>query len=256
LVLIEPYPNADGSDWLPISRINNSNNQQPLVIISVWVEAMIDERNPGAINYFDRRIDNFDDIYKRDRKGMMAWLDKTLRASVRERFDLAFELLGDMTGKSVIDIGCGSGRYMFEAVQRGASDVVGLDAASGALEAARKMATKLGMEKKVQFIESDFLDLKIERKFDVVFAVGYFDYILTPQAHLEKMLKLSNHFFFASFPRLWHPLTPIRKTRLALNHCPVRFYSKTRIADMIRQAGQADYELRIVSRDFTLIVNK
>jgi 2-polyprenyl-3-methyl-5-hydroxy-6-metoxy-1,4-benzoquinol methylase len=217
---------------------------------------MIDERNPGAISYFDRRIDDFDNIYQSDRKGLMAWLDKTLRASVRERFNLAFELLGDLTGKSVLDIGCGSGRYMFEAVRRGASDVVGLDAASGALETARKMATKLGMEKKVQFIESDFLDLKIERKFDVVFAVGYFDYILTPHAHLVKMLELSKHFFFASFPQLWHPLTPVRKTRLTLNHCPVRFYSKARIVKMMYQAGLDDYELRTVSRDFALIVNK
>lgn len=214
---------------------------------------MTDERNPGAIDYFHRRIDDFDSIYESDRKGLMAWLDKTLRASVRERFELAFKLLGDLTGKSVLDIGCGSGRYMFEAVRRGAGEVVGLDAAPGALDAARNMAIKLGMNDKVKFIESDFLDLAIERKFDIVFAVGYFDYILAPQAHLDKMLNLSNHLLFASFPRLWHPLTPIRKTRLALNHCRVRFYSRGRIAAMMRQAGNEQYELRTVSRDFTLI---
>jgi 2-polyprenyl-3-methyl-5-hydroxy-6-metoxy-1,4-benzoquinol methylase len=236
-------------------RPNNKWHQSPLISYNINHEGkpMTDQRNPGAIDYFHRRIDDFDSIYESDRKGLMAWLDKTLRASVRERFELAFELLGDLTGKSVLDIGCGSGRYMFEAIHRGASEVIGLDAAPGAIEAARRMATKLKMENKVRFIESDFLDLSVGRKYDVIFAVGYFDYILTPQAHLEKMLDLSGQFLFASFPRLWHPLTPVRKTRLALNHCPVRFYSRRRIANMMSQAGNNNYELRTVSRDFALI---
>jgi SAM-dependent methyltransferase len=215
---------------------------------------MIDKRNPGAINYFDRRIDDFDNIYRSERTGLMAWLDKTLRASVRERFHLAFELAGDLNDKSVLDIGCGSGRYMFEAVRRGASEVVGLDAAPGALDAARKFAGELQLEKKVKFIESDFMDLKFERQYDIVFAVGYFDYILTPQPHLEKMLGLCNKILFVSFPRMWHPMTPVRKIRLALNHCPVRFYSRGEIVEMTREAGYDQFDLRTVSRDFTLIV--
>jgi len=215
---------------------------------------MAKERNPGAIEYFHRRIDDFDDIYRTDRRGLMAWLDKTLRASVRQRFDLAFNLLGDMTGKSVLDIGCGSGRYMFESVRRGALDVVGLDAAPGALDAARRMASELGMEKKVDFIESDFLDFQAQRKFDVVFAVGYFDYILTPLPHLKKMLETYNHFLFASFPKFWHPMTPVRKVRLALNSCPVRFYSRQRVRAVAKSAGASSVDLKNVARDYILIV--
>ncbi len=217
---------------------------------------MIDKRNPGAISYFDRRIDDFDSIYRSERTGLMAWLDKTLRASVRERFQLAFELAGDLSGKSVLDIGCGSGRYMFEAVRRGAIDVVGLDAAPGAIDAARKFAGELQLEKNVKFIQSDFMDLKFERQYDIVFAVGYFDYILAPQPHLEKMLGLCDQFLFVSFPRLWHPMTPVRKIRLALNNCPVRFYSRWQIMEMIPKTDYKKLDLRTVSRDFTLIIKK
>jgi cyclopropane fatty-acyl-phospholipid synthase-like methyltransferase len=215
---------------------------------------MLNERNQGAIDYFHRRIDDFDNIYETDRTGIMAWLDRTLRASVRERFRLAFELLGDLSGKSVLDVGCGSGRYMFEAVRRGAVDVVGIDAASGALEAARKIAGDLGFQDNVNFINSDFLDFRIERKYDIVFAVGYFDYIFTPRAHLGKMLECCDRFLFASFPKLWHPMTPIRKLRLALNRCPVRFYSRKRIEKMLRTAGIRSFEIRSVARDYVLIV--
>jgi SAM-dependent methyltransferase len=155
----------------------------------------------------------------------------------------------------VLDIGCGSGRYMFESVRRGAVDVVGLDAAPGALDAARKMASELGMEKKVDFIETDFLDFQPQRKFDVVFAVGYFDYILTPLPHLKKMLETCNHFLFASFPKLWHPMTPVRKVRLTLNSCPVRFYSRRRLRTLAKSAGASAFELKNVARDYILILS-
>jgi cyclopropane fatty-acyl-phospholipid synthase-like methyltransferase len=217
---------------------------------------MKDKRNPGAIDYFDRRIDNFDSIYDTNRTGLMAWLDKKLRSSVRERFTLAFDLLGDLSGKSVLDIGCGTGRYMFEAVKRGASDVVGLDAASGALDAARKMADDLGMQEKVAFFQTDFMDYKPEKKFDIIFAVGYFDYILSPLPHLTKMLDISGGFLYASFPKLWHPMTPVRKTRLAFNGCPVRFYSHGRLNSLAEQAGVKNIDIRFVSRDFVLIAKK
>jgi SAM-dependent methyltransferase len=216
-----------------------------------------DRRNPGAIDYFHRRIDDFDSIYRSEqRTGLRAWLDRTLRASVHERFRLAFNLLGDMAGRSVLDIGCGTGRYMFESVKRGAVDVVGLDAASGAIEAARLMARDLGMEKRVEFHQADFMDYEPRRKFNVIFAIGYYDYILTPQPHLSKMLALNDQFLFASFPKIWHPMTPIRKARLALNNCPVRFYSKGRVKRLLVEAGRSAYELREVSRDFILIIRQ
>lgn len=216
----------------------------------------MDKRNPGAIDYFHRRIDDFDSIYRTNRTGLMAWLDKTLRASVRERFNLAFNLLGDMTGKSVLDIGCGTGRYMFESVKRGAIDVVGLDAAAGAIDAARKMARELGMHEKVTFHQTDFMDFRFERKFDVVFAVGYFDYILAPLPHLKKMLEFCDNFLYASFPKLLHPMAPVRKVRLALNNCPVRFYPKGRVLNLAESAEASQVEIRNVSRDYILIVRK
>jgi ubiquinone/menaquinone biosynthesis C-methylase UbiE len=215
-----------------------------------------DQRNPGAIRYFDRRIDDFDNIYNTGRSGLRAWLDRTLRASVRQRFQLAFDLLGDINGKSVLDVVCGSGRYMFEALRRGTGEVVGLDAASGALEVARRMAGELGFDKRVKFIESDFMDLQFDRPYDIIFAVGYFDYILSPQAHLEKMLSFCDNSLFASFPRLWHPMTPVRKMRLALSGCPVRFYSYVQISDMMRRVNCKRFEIRTVSRDFALFVKR
>ncbi|UCE64976.1 MAG: class I SAM-dependent methyltransferase [Candidatus Zixiibacteriota bacterium] len=217
---------------------------------------MKDKRNPGAIDYFNRKIRAFDDIYRDDKKGLLSILNRVIRASVRIRFDLAFDILGDLTGRSVLDIGCGSGRYMFKALERNAGYVVGIDAAAGALEQAQKMAEGFNLKDRLKFVESDFMDFSSDRKFDVIFAVGYFDYIFNPLDHLRKMIDLSDGLLFASFPKMWSVFTVTRKMRLALNRCPVRFYTKPRIERFLRELGVGDYELRTVFRDYILIVRK
>ena len=216
----------------------------------------MDKRNPGAIDYFDRRIDDFDSIYNAEKGGLRGWIDRTLRASVRQRLTLAFEKLGDLHGKSVLDIGCGTGRYMFEAVRHGSSDVIGIDAAVGAIESAQKLADKLGYSEKVKFLQADFMDYDPGRKFDILFAVGYFDYILDPALHLQKMRNIGSDVLYASFPKVWHPMTPVRKTRLALNGCPVRFYSQGKIQRLATDAGWTNFEILSVARDYILICKK
>ncbi|MEE9552788.1 MAG: class I SAM-dependent methyltransferase [candidate division Zixibacteria bacterium] len=215
-----------------------------------------DKRNPGAIDYFHRRIQDFDDIYRDDKPGLGNFLNKTIRASVRIRFDLAFEMLGDLTGKKVLDIGCGSGRYMFESVKRGASFVSGLDAADGALDFARKIARDFNVSDQVEFVNVDFLDYSSEGKFDVIFAVGYFDYIFESALHLAKMLELSNGIIYASFPKRWSILSAIRKVRLALNGCPVRYYTKKNIRKLMNEIGCDNFEIKTIFRDNILIIRK
>jgi len=213
-------------------------------------------RNPRAIEYFNRHIDDFDKIYRKNRSWFGNWLDRTIRASVGLRFDLAFELLGDLNDKSILDIGCGSGRYMFEAVKRGAGKVLGIDAAGGALKAAREIASELGVDDRVEFLETDFMDYAPDGKFDIIFAVGYFDYIFDPALHLEKMLKVAPSFMYVSFPRRWHPLTPIRKLRLALKRCAVRFYSSRQLKKLMRDLNCDNYVLRKVARDYVVLIRK
>ena len=214
------------------------------------------QKNPGAVDYFHRRIQDFDDIYRNDKKGLLSFLNKTIRASVRIRFDLAFKILGELGGKSILDIGCGSGRYMFKAAERNAGYIVGVDAAAGALEKARQIAADLDLKDKVRFIEGDFIDCSFDRRFDVIFAVGYFDYIFNPVDHLKKMADLSDDIIYASFPKLWSPLTITRKIRLMLIRCPVRFYTKAKIRRLCRESGVANYEINPIYRDYILIVRK
>ena len=145
---------------------------------------------------------------------------------------------------------------MFKAVERNAGNVVGIDAAAGALERARKMASDLNLEKKLTFVESDFMDFSSKSRFDVIFAVGYFDYIFNPRDHLRKMIQLSDGIIYASFPQLWSPFTVTRKIRLMLNRCPVKFYTKPLINGILRELGVGNIEIKTVFRDYILIIRK
>jgi cyclopropane fatty-acyl-phospholipid synthase-like methyltransferase len=218
---------------------------------------MANNKNRGAFEYFDRNIDKFDEIYRKNRGGLSGILNDTIRASVKQRFKMTFDYLGDLSGKSVFDIGCGSGRYMIESARRNAKEVIGIDAAAGAIVSARDMAGELGYSDKLEFHVAEFLEFECKKKYDVIFAIGYFDYILDPLDHLRKMLEISGGILIASFPKLWHPLTPIRKFRLTvLNNCQVRFYSQGRLKRLLKEVGCAEYEVRNVARDNILIIDK
>ena len=93
----------------------------------------------GVKNYFDHAAQEFDAVY--DGKGPFGqWLDRNFRRDMYERYRLTFETCGNITGKSVLDVGCGSGRYSIEFAKRGAVSVVGIDFAPNMLTLASHYA--------------------------------------------------------------------------------------------------------------------
>ena len=62
---------------------------------------------------------------------------------------------GDIIGKRVLDLGCGTGRLGLAAAFLGAEQVVGVDIDAAAIEVAKQNAAKAELESKVQFINAD-----------------------------------------------------------------------------------------------------
>ncbi|MEU6758342.1 class I SAM-dependent methyltransferase [Streptomyces sp. NPDC046685] len=84
-------------------------------------------------------------------------------------------LVGDVTGKSVIDIACGTGYYSRELKRRGASRVFGFDISSAMIDAAeaRERSAPLGIAYEV----ADTATLRtFDEPFDVAVAVQAFNY--------------------------------------------------------------------------------
>ena len=77
--------------------------------------------NEQAGAFFDRFAETFDTFYEGKRSRWMQCIDGTFRQDVFLRFSRTFEQFGDLRGKTVLDIGCGSGIYVLEALRRGAA---------------------------------------------------------------------------------------------------------------------------------------
>lgn len=187
--------------------------------------------------YFDQAADEFDAIYHG--KGQFCqWIDRHFRWDMYERHRLTFEKCGDVKGKAVLDVGCGSGRYSIEFAKRGAANVVGIDFAPNMVALARQHAKEYGVQDCCEFIIGDFMELEFKKNFDICIAIGVFDYVAEPRPFLAKMRALTNRWLIASFPSKSLIRTPIRKVRYWFKRCPVYFYDHGNIRSFLSGLGE------------------
>jgi 2-polyprenyl-3-methyl-5-hydroxy-6-metoxy-1,4-benzoquinol methylase len=92
-------------------------------------------------------------------------------------------LLGDLRGKSVLDLACGEGFYSRVLKQQGARRVVGVDLSEQMIQLARQQETQqpLGIEYLVQ----DARRLETDGTFDLVVAAYLLNYARTPDELLQ-----------------------------------------------------------------------
>jgi cyclopropane fatty-acyl-phospholipid synthase-like methyltransferase len=203
--------------------------------------------------YFHREAERFDSIYE-DKKGIIQRIiDKLFRGVVRKRFELTVARMGAMKGERVLDVGCGSGRYSMAAALNGAGEVIGVDLASNMLSLAREYSIKAGVKDKCKWLETDFLNCgEIEGDFDYIIAMGFFDYITDPVPFLSRMKMHLDGTLIASFPKRWEFRNFIRKMRLTLFGCGVRYYTISEIKELFSKADlkKGKMEIRILSRDY------
>lgn len=90
----------------------------------------------------------------------------------------------DLTGKSVLDIGCNAGFYSIEMKRRGAERVLGIDSDEVYLAQARYAAQVLGAD--IEFRNMSVYDVaSLGEKFDVVIFMGVFYHLRHPLLALD-----------------------------------------------------------------------
>jgi tRNA (mo5U34)-methyltransferase len=100
-----------------------------------------------------------------------------------ERFAQA--LPADMTGKTVLDIGCNAGFYSMEMARRGAARVLGIDADERYLAQGRLAARALGFDA-IEFRNLDVYDVgALGEKFDLVIFMGVLYHLRHPLLALD-----------------------------------------------------------------------
>jgi ubiquinone/menaquinone biosynthesis C-methylase UbiE len=204
-------------------------------------------------DYFNREAERFDAIYDKDKPVLQQIGDNLFRRVILERYSLVVNAIG-APGRTVLDVGCGPGRYGVELARRGAARCVGVDVSVNMIDIAKRDAALAGVDDRCSWVVSDFLAFETQERFDAVVAMGYFDYLEDPLPHLEKMIGVSTHHVFASFPKRWTLRTGLRVARFKLENGFVRFYSRADVLDLFRKSGAiACLSLVDLGRDYVAI---
>src|SRR5215218_3957758 len=198
---------------------------------------------------FERDARSFDAIYRLERSPFWRWVNTTFRKAVFERYDITFDQAGDVTDKTILDVGCGSGVYAVDFARRGARRVVGVDFSDKMLELASQEAEQHGVVDRCRFIRADFLELNLKETFDVSIAMGVFDYIPDQVTLLRKMVALTTGKVIASFPGHSRLREPARRLRYKLaGKGDIYLYSQDDVERIATEAGLRDREIIRIPR--------
>jgi predicted TPR repeat methyltransferase len=202
--------------------------------------------------FFHGYAADFDSIYGHTKKRGLwdKFLDKYFRRSMRLRYDLVLKYSGNPEIKTILDIGCGGGVYC-DALLNMHKKVTGLDIADGMLKLATQK-TKAFIDKgQASYIHSGYLEHQFTEKFDAGVLVGFFDYIKNPIDVFKKLEKDISKELYMSFPKAGGFLGWQRKVRYKMRNCPLYYYTKTDIVNLLTKMGwQNKAEIIDIDRDF------
>jgi len=185
--------------------------------------------------FFSAFSEKWDSLYGGRRIALWRLFDHTFRRDVYERYQLTFERLGsDLGGKTVLDIGCGSGVYCIEAARRGAARVVGIDVSEEMVALAKVRSQDAGCSGVCEFVCTSFPPERsieaLKCRYDYAIVMGVMDYVQDVDAFLKHLRSQVTQFTVLSFPGKHWLRAPIRRYRYhLLRRCAVYTYDEDRI---------------------------
>ena len=203
--------------------------------------------------HFHADARRFDAIYEDSKNPLTRFIDHVWRGVVRRRLELTIERLQPLAGKTILDVGCGSGRFCIAYVQHGAAHVLGVDFAPAMIDLAKDLARSAGVLDRCDFRVGAFPEAIPEPAFDVSTALGFFDYIPDAARLIAAMRAKTTGTMVMSFPKAREWRAPIRRLRFRLLGCPLFLYTESEMRRLLQEAGVARYEVIELDRDYLVI---
>ena len=183
--------------------------------------------------HFRRKAFSFDHLYDDEHA-----IQRALRPGLFNRREFALEVAQEYDAPRVLDVGGGSARIGELILEQGASRYVDVDLSDSMLDLARRRLERF--DEKVTLIQGDFLRAAIPGSYEVILALGYFDYIEDAPTHVRRMRELiaPGGSVVASFPRWTWTKGPIRKLRYEVkNKVPIFDYTEPQLRELFRDFG-------------------
>jgi SAM-dependent methyltransferase len=200
-------------------------------------------------NRFREKAQQFDDLYEDERP-----LTRLLRPGLFRRRQLAADTVSEYSQPRVLDVGCGSGRIGEFVLEAGAGRYVGIDFSEPMVDMARQRLERF--DGRVELILGDFLEASLDGPFDVVLALGLFDYLPNPDEFSRRMFELCapGGTLVGSFPTWSLIKGPVRKVRYEwIGDCPIFNYSRRELELMFGASGFEQVEILSPGRSGFLV---
>jgi SAM-dependent methyltransferase len=158
--------------------------------------------------------------------------------------EYAFYQLGDVRGKTVLDLGCGSGENLIPLVKRGAN-VIGMDISPELIELAHHRLSNYGLDAMLQ-VRSAYQTALPDESMDVVFSVALLHHLdLRPVcAEIHRILRRGGLFILQE---------PIRFSR-TMRYLRRLFPARTDVSDY--EHPMTRDEVSIVSEGFGVVAER
>jgi 2-polyprenyl-3-methyl-5-hydroxy-6-metoxy-1,4-benzoquinol methylase len=205
-------------------------------------------------DFWDKYSKDFHAIYTHDKSGFQNLIDRVFRWDMYERYKFTIKQSQPISGKTVFDVGCGSGIYSMAFARLGAKKVTGIDYSKKMIELASKQLNKEKLQGNCEFQVSDIMNYETDLKFDISIAMGLFDYIKDPKPVLIKIRELTREKIIISFPRVNTLRAPVRKIRLMMKNLDVYFYSKSQLISLFDFMNIDDYNIEKIGKLYCVVL--
>jgi SAM-dependent methyltransferase len=141
------------------------------------------------------------------------------------RMNAALELLKPhIAGMTVLDVGCASGRFVFQLLDAEAAKVYGVDVSPDAIQIANTHRSQAGLEDRLEFSVADVIHPEEPLpQSDLVTALGVIEYF-DSQTMSAFLGNLQTKYFFLDFPdtarRKQFPTWQLRQVYIRVNKLP------------------------------------
>lgn len=202
--------------------------------------------------FFQAYARDFDAIYGTRNTWLNRLINALFRRSMKLRFVETLKGCTPISGKRVLDVGCGPGHYAVALARLGARYILGLDFAPEMLELARARAAQAGVADRCHFELADFRDYPLTETFDYAVVMGFMDYVREPGVVIEKVLNATTDRAFFSFPAAGGLLAWQRRRRYQ-RRCELFLYSDKDLEKIFSGTGTR-WECRGLARDYFVTV--
>ena len=188
-------------------------------------------------DYWDKKILVWEDSMSKNQKNVppIEKLASFFREALKKRSEIIMNMLHSFVqGKTVLELGCGSGFFAFELFEKvKPKHFTGIDIAQSAIMRAQKIAAEKQLADKLTFIEDDGASIKLP-EVDVTIGLGFLDYLAPEEIKSLFRNIRSSSFVFTFSERRVSLLRYIHMCYMSLQRCPKHFYyTKNEIASYI-----------------------